>query len=137
MVHALHEIWRVLVSGGFLIDMRPFKNYRPVEIVTPTEIIDIGFIDSSAGEPDDIAAHKAMVQVVDDGHFKRQKHEEFEFLTYWDSVDDLRVYMDGRTHSTIDPNIYLKAERIMTNNRAEARLRTRRDLMIDRYQRLD
>jgi hypothetical protein len=33
MVHALTEIWRTLTPRGFLLDLRPFLPFGPLELV--------------------------------------------------------------------------------------------------------
>lgn len=134
MVHALKEIWRVLVPDGYLIDMRPFTDYRPVEIVTPDEVFPVGFIDSSAGHPDDIVANKAVDHMVTSGYFIPSQNDSFEFHVFWDSVDELRDHMTKSKMSKISPDILAKADELISQHGATARLRTRRHMIIGCYQ---
>ena len=134
MVHALKEIWRVLILSGYLIDLRPYTHQRPIELVTPNEVFPIGFIDSSAGIPDDVAANSAIEHAVTTGLFAREQSTTFEYCTYWDSVDELRAYIHRSKKSTILPETLAKAETLASYSQSNAQLRSRRDIIITRYQ---
>ncbi|MCA9910725.1 MAG: hypothetical protein KC519_18845, partial [Anaerolineae bacterium] len=86
MVHALNEIWRVLVPGGALTDLRPFGARWPVEIVSRAEVWPAGLVDGSLSFPDDLAANAAIEHVVATGLFTREQSGSFKLFTYWDTV---------------------------------------------------
>ena len=64
MVHALLEGWRVLACEGKLIDLRPVHSNPPIELMTAGSHFVPGHVIDEAGALDDMAANKAMDEVV-------------------------------------------------------------------------
>ena len=67
MVHALTEVRRVLTSGGYLIDLRPFTARPPIEIISGDQVIPAGFVDDSHDVPDYLAANDAVAYMTANG----------------------------------------------------------------------
>jgi hypothetical protein len=65
MVHALNEIWRVLVPGGLLIDLRPVLDRWPIEVSSSGGNHEAGQV-TDLPEPlaDDEAANQAMTEAT-------------------------------------------------------------------------
>ena len=53
MVHALKEIWRVLVLDGIMIDLRPFADNWPLAVVDGGQVYDVGLLDASPGNSEE------------------------------------------------------------------------------------
>jgi hypothetical protein len=130
MVHALTEIWRVLVPAGFLIDLRPFQAKPPLEYVADEEVTPVGFIDSTAGVPDDHAANAAITHMTGAGLFSLELDDSFELRTYWDSSAEFLTYMDNRTSSTLPPAVRSFLAPGFPDNTI---LRSRHHMIIARY----
>jgi hypothetical protein len=137
MVYALREIWRVLVSGKFLIDLRPRSEDLQVEVVAGEQIMFAGVIDESVYLPDDVAADNAVAQIVRAGLFSQKHEARFDFAMYWDSADELKAYARDRWPQTRLPEaVLVRSRRLMAASSANVRVRIRRKMMIARYQKV-
>jgi hypothetical protein len=137
MVHALHEIWRVLVPGGILLDLRPISASWPVEVVAGERVIRVGALDDSLAMSDDLAANRAVEQVVDEGRFSHERQGTFTYDWYWDSLDELREHVEERWHPIALPDtVYAQGQRVAARvERASFRVRVH--MIIGRYQKLN
>lgn len=136
MVHALKEIVRVLVPGGNLIDLRPFNETVPVDVITGDESYYAGIIDGSHEHPDDLAANAAIKQVTVEGLFAREASDSFDLFSYWDSAANLKTWMDERSSSILPPETLAEAGRLMTMHGPNARIRNHLNMIIARYRKL-
>src|SRR3990170_2090928 len=93
MVHALSEIWRTLVAGGGLLDIRPHLPFRPLELVQGRDVRLLGRLDEAEFDPGDPAADNAVADVMNRGLFALQQTGSFYSSSYWDSVAELREYL--------------------------------------------
>jgi hypothetical protein len=93
MVHALTEIWRTLVPGGILLDIRPYLPFRPLELVMGPEVKTLGRLDEADFDPGDPAADEAVAEAMRRGLFRLQETGWFYYSSYWDSIADLREYL--------------------------------------------
>ncbi len=95
MVHALNEIHRVLAGDGTLIDLRPFVNHSPVQVVSGSEIHVAGRVSQL---PEDIAndeaADKSIAKAAKQGWFILERKEFFPFSYYWDSPEEMQAFID-------------------------------------------
>jgi len=133
MVHALKDIWRVLAPGGVLLDLRPYSASWPVEIVARERVIRLGAVDDSLALTDDIAASKAMQQVVDDGWYVREENGTFSYDWYWDTLDDLRTHVEERwSPITLPDAVYRRGQRLLADLNG-VRVRVRLHMIIGRY----
>jgi len=94
MVHALTEIWRTLVPGGVLLDIRPYLPFRPLEFVQGQEARVLGRLDEAEFDPGDPAADDAVAEVMRRGLFTLQETGWFYYASYWDTVAEMRAYLD-------------------------------------------
>lgn len=93
MVHALSEVWRTLVPGGLLLDIRPYLPFRPLELVQGQDVQVLGRLDEVEFDPGDPAADDAVGEVMRRGLFDLERTGEFFYASYWDSVAEVRDYL--------------------------------------------
>jgi hypothetical protein len=121
MVHALQEAWRVLVSRGILIDLRPLCVDVPLEIVTPSGSESAGFVDMSPEIAKDISSDAAIQAVVRDGLYKKMKQEYFDFAYYWNTFREFKADLDERWKDEIIlPDEVLKQARTLFKKHQDA-----------------
>ncbi len=133
MVHALNEIRRVLTSGGYLIDLRPFVAKPPVEIISNDKIIPAGFIDDSHDSPNYLAANNAVEYMTANGLFSLEQSDTFELYTYWDTITEFKTYMDTGTTSILPAETLATVEQLLSRPGSTARIRERLNMTITRY----
>src|SRR3989304_4376945 len=56
MVHALSEVWRTLMPGGLVLDIRPYLPFGPLELVDGPIVEQLGRLDEAEFDPGDPAA---------------------------------------------------------------------------------
>ncbi len=96
MVDALGGIWRILATGGTLVDLRPVPSKCPIELVTPDKITQVGEADASGIVADDEAADRAIGDAVERGWFLLRRRFQFNFDFYWDSVHEMATFIADR-----------------------------------------
>jgi hypothetical protein len=133
MVHALQEIHRVLIPGGFLIDLRPFIAMPPVDIICGDQVLAAGVIDDSAGVSDDLAANDAIAHVLKGGWFSHEEKASFGLYTYWDTLEAFLTYMDRRMTAILPTETRNQLELLLPRCDRDARIRTRLHMIIARY----
>ena len=135
MVHALKEIWRVLVPRGWLLDVRPLSANWPLEIVAGKQVWPAGRVDDSAGLPDDQAADESLRMVVRDGWFVRERQARFDYAWYWDTLDELRAHMAEKWSGSVQLPAAVGAEvaRLLAAGGTDARVRLRLIVAMARY----
>lgn len=133
MVHALSEIRRVLTPGGYLIDLRPYIPMPPIEIISGDEIFPAGFFDDSHDIPDYLAANAAVEHMTANGLFSREQSGIFELYTYWDTITELKTYMDTGATSILPPETLATIEQLLSRLGPTARIRERLYMTIARY----
>jgi hypothetical protein len=137
MVHALREIWRVLVPGGILLDLRPFHVPWPLEVVVKDRVTGVGTVNDSASIPDDLAANAALDEAVHQGWFVREQGISFDYAWYWDSTSELKVYYENRSPPVhISAAVLGQAHRLLDEYGHEAQVRIRIHLTLRRYRKL-
>jgi hypothetical protein len=139
MVHALTECWRILIFGGRLIDLRPYKSEWPVEIVSRDTRILAGRLDENKnGLSDDEASDNAISEVIQRGWFKEERKELFEYAYYWDTVDQMNEYVKTEwNNSAIMPeNVLSNAQHIARVAGEQVQIRIRRIMLIARYRKM-
>ena len=141
MVHALREIWRVLIPGGMLLDLRPRPQSRPIEVIRGRDVRAVETLAASEGFiADERASDAALRQVVDGGWFVPEGKTEFEFSYYWDSVEEMKGFMEAnwRRRGVMSSRpAWEAARRALTAQGQGARLRCRERITLVTYQRLD
>jgi hypothetical protein len=132
MVHALREIWRVLVPGGLLLDLRPFCASWPVEVVIGERVVRVGVVDDTLALTDDLAANRSIALAASDGWYTRERDDSFGYDWYWDSVEEMKTHVEERWSPITIPDLaYRRAERLMATD--GARVRVRLHMIIARY----
>jgi len=94
MVHALTEIARTLAPGGVLLDIRPYLPFQPLELVHGPEARVLGRLDEAEYDPGDPAADGALAEAMVRGLFTLQETGAFYYSNYWDTVAEMREYLD-------------------------------------------
>ena len=135
MVHALSEVRRALKVGGWLIDLRPTKSNRRIELDMPGGCRTIGEIDASATSPERDAADAALRDAIAAGQLRAQHSALFEIVVDCDSAEDLREYAKGFRRSRM-PDFVLPRIEELTANADDFLIRIRREMTIALYRRL-
>ena len=91
MVHALHEARRVLKPDGYLIDLRPIHVHRRVGITRADHYEQIGVMREIFD--DDLAADRAVAQVLREGGFKSEKRLKFNCNRVMDSYEEFEDWL--------------------------------------------
>jgi hypothetical protein len=131
MVHALKEIWRVLVPGGLLLDLRPLCTSWPVEVVTGERVMRAGALDDSLALSDDLAANRAIAHVVSERWFTREREGSFTYDWYWDTLEELKEHVEELWYPIVVPDsVYAQGERLIRGGRVA---RVRVQMMVASY----
>jgi hypothetical protein len=91
MVHALHEAQRVLKPDGRLIDLRPMHIHRRVGISQAGIYQQIGMMHEIFD--DDLAADRAVAQVLREGFFKIEGRIKFNCNRIMDSFPEFKDWL--------------------------------------------
>lgn len=138
MVHALHEIWRVLAGNGTLVDLRPLSCQCPLELVTPSGVVHVGEVDGTGMVADDDASDRAIRDIVEQERFVPRGDTQFDFNLYWDSVQELTSFIEASTRMKHVRPSYAELEEVYSDvsagRREGARVRCRRRTMLKAYQ---
>jgi hypothetical protein len=135
MVHALKEIQRVLASAGILIDLRPFVDKSPVEVVSGGETHLAGVVNQL---PEDIAndeaANKSIEKAAEQGWFILERREFFPFSYYWDSPDEMQAYVEEEWADfvTIPAEVWRNARSLWAASDGHGQLRVQLKMLIAR-----
>jgi hypothetical protein len=89
MVHALHRARALLAPGGWVIDLRPTAETARIE----ADGVPLGLLDADEADRRHAAADAALAAVLADGVFRADGEREFPFLTYGDSIEELREHV--------------------------------------------
>ena len=137
MVHALKEVWRVLVPRGSLIDLRPLAFNPPIEVIADGKVLGSGVVvDGSLRVPDDVASEAALQKVIDDGCFVCERTMSFECALYWDTIEEMRADAKNWQRWRLPADSALaEVHQLMARTTGEARVRVRRPMVIARYRR--
>ena len=92
MVHALHEAHRVLKPDGILVDLRPAAVHRRVGVVCKGSYRELGSMREKFD--DDLAANRAVAQILQEGLFKTEWHTQFDCRRVMDTLDEFRTWID-------------------------------------------
>ena len=135
MVHALSEARRALKVGGWLIDLRPTKSNRRIELDMPGGCRTIGEIDASATSPERDAADATLLDAIAAGKLRAQHSALFEIVVDCDSAEDLREYAKGFRRSRMPAFVLPRLEEL-TANTDDFLIRIHREMTIALYRRL-
>jgi hypothetical protein len=125
MVHALEEAWRVLVTHGLMVDVRPLSVDVPLEVVYEGGCEPAGIVDMSPDLKYDIAADRAIEHVVIEGNFNQSSLETFDYIYYWNTYHGMVVDFKERWQDEIivSKQVLDRVKWLYTQKRPDARLR--------------
>jgi hypothetical protein len=127
MVHALKEIWRVLVPSGILLDFRPFGAVWPLEIVSDGQRQQVALVDRDPGIRDDAACEQALAQALREGWFVCERQETFTFSAFWDTPAEVTGPV------TIPESVLAEAQALMDQRGQNAKISLHCNNVIARY----
>jgi SAM-dependent methyltransferase len=139
MVHALEQIRRCLVPGGLLIDLRPLLGGWPVEIDWGNNYREAGRLtDLPEGLSDDEAANRAMDEASRRNWFALEQGDRFSLFYSWDTPNDMEQYVREEWDGFIqlDDAVSRAAKSAWAVAQADARVRVRAGMMIDRWRKV-
>lgn len=138
MVHALQDMHRVLVDGGYMIDLRPVGVEYALEVVTDERVIPVGDADAAGRAARDQAANEAVEQIQAMGLFTQEAHTAFPLYTYWPTPSDYKHYLDERQGSTrLDDDVLAHALNVFEQAGPDACFRACHKLIISRYRKVN
>jgi hypothetical protein len=140
MVHALEEIRRVLVPDGILIDLRPFADSWPIEVVSRRERRNVSHVtDLAPGLADDAAANAALEVAEQRGWYRREEGGSFALQYYWDSPNQMQEFIESDWSDFIEiaDDAWKQIRSEWATADADARLTVRVKMLIARFRRLD
>jgi hypothetical protein len=136
MVHALEEVRRVLVSGGILIDIRPFADRWQVEVASANEIKETGRVDDLPESVSaDIASNQAMQEVESSGWFRREQEEFFPFFYSWDTPSEFEEFVaeDWSDFIGLSDEVKKATRAAWAIGDADSRVRVRVKILITKW----
>jgi hypothetical protein len=135
MVHALQEIWRVLVTDGVLIDFRPLHSAWRLDIVVGDETVLIADgIDDTPRLPKDTSAARALDEVLAKGWFVRESESQLEHARQWQQVDEMVAFWAGTSPPLFFPDeTVARAHQMRSQMDDTAYIRTVHPLTIGVY----
>jgi hypothetical protein len=140
MVHALHEICRVLITHGTIIDLRPLTGSWPMEVVSRRQRHAVGNVTGvPEGIADDTAANQAMERAASSGLLQREHEELFDFHYYWNSPGEAQEYIDEEWADfvSIGAEVWKEVRHRWAIADADARVSVRLKMLITRWKKLD
>ncbi len=137
MVHALSEIWRTLIPGGLLLDLRPYLPFRPLELIDRGQTHVLGRLDEAEFDPGDPAADEAVAEVMRRRLFALEETGSFYYSGYWDSVSEMRDYLeDWYDVARLPRRLAGAARRALRQAGPDGRLRLQTYMVVNRMRRL-
>jgi len=140
MVHALHEICRVLIAHGTIVDLRPLTGSWPLEVVSNRQRHAIANVTGVAESiADDTAANEAMERTASEGLLRREQEELFDFSYYWNSPAEAKEHIDEEwaDFATVGADAWKEVRRHWATADADARVSVRLKLLIARWKKLE
>jgi SAM-dependent methyltransferase len=140
MVHALEEIHRTRRPGGLLIDLRPLLERWPVEVAWRDGYQEIGRLtDDPAGITDDESANQAMAEADRRGWFGLEEGDRFSLFYSWDTPREMEEFLreEWGGFASLDEQVIREARSAWAVANADARVRVRASMLINRWRKLD
>jgi hypothetical protein len=137
MVHALQEAQRVLKPNGILLDVRPAARHRRAGLGEGRGWRQVGVMREVFD--DDIAADRAVKQVIRDGLFKREARAEFDLDRVMDNLQDFRTWLNDFDPDKLPSHdwLYAKVERAAAKAPAGTKITVRGPLKIGVLRKID
>ncbi len=122
------------MPGGSLLDLRPLGGYSLVEVVSGKEVLVAGRVDESGDIKNDTAANASLAKVVERGWFVCEQQGTFQYVMYWDTLDEMKSYTEERwSNSYVPHEVLAKAHQLMTRGDEKAKVSVRYTMGIARY----
>jgi hypothetical protein len=140
MVHALKEAWRVLAPRGVMVDLRPLCLDAPLDILfNNNEKEFAGVVDMSLDIDAEVAADRAIEEVLSEGYFKELTVERFEIAYYWDTVRGMIAEIRNRwkDDAIIEENIIQRAYELFKKRRGHKKVRMVLEMKLVKYEKLN
>ena len=134
MVHALSEVRRTLKPGGWLIDLRPTKRNRRIQLEMAGRCQTVGELDASATAPERDAADAALRTAIADGQWRARHCARFEIIVDLDTPADLREHVKSLRRSRLPDDVLPRLETLMASR--EGLIRIYREMQIASYERI-
>jgi len=137
MVHALSEVWRTLVPGGLVLDIRPYLPFGPLELVDGPIVEQLGRLDEAEFDPGDPAADVALGEVMRRGLYALEGTGSFHSAGYWDSLAELRDYLkDWYDVARLPRPLADQARRALQRSRPSGVLRLQTYVVVNRMRKI-
>ena len=139
MVHALSEIYRVLVPDGILIDARPIGEQWPIEVASTSRIKETGrATDLPEQTSGDLAANSAMKEAEGRGWFSRDREEFFPFFYSWDTPSEMEEFIaeDWADFIALSDEAKQATRSAWALADADSRVRVRVKILLSRWKKL-
>ena len=139
MVHALEEVWRVLVAGGWMVDLRPVSTDWPLEVIIDGRPMHAGTVDGSPSLADQIASDAAIAEMMYRRWFTLEEHTLFDLVYYWSTIEEMEAYVqDTWANTAAMPEATLEdARRLVKSSATRSEIRMLRQMEIARYRRAE
>jgi len=136
MVHALQEIHRVLDTDGILIDLRPLHEEVLLDIVVDDYCKPFSQFTSTQHIHKDHETAYGLERVLDAGWYVAKAQSPFDFERYWDTIAELREYIENRNPPYLLPEATIAAlAHALENEPPHAQIRVTWHMNLVRYQR--
>ncbi|KAA3664743.1 MAG: hypothetical protein DWQ04_04130 [Chloroflexi bacterium] len=122
MVHALKQICSLLAPGGCLIDMHPISEPAPITVRLADEHHLVGWVREDSDYDAYLLADEALETVtsaalsagVSQHIYHLQSAETFAFITYFDTLSDLRQFLaDEWSAAYLEDLVAMQIESLM------------------------
>lgn len=125
MVHALTEAHRVLKPNGILIDLRPSHKHRCAGLGEGKEWKLIGAMREDFA--DDLAADRAVKQVIRAGLFHQEPLIEFDLDRVMDTLQDFHTWLKEFNVNQLPSHkwLYQKVERALKKQHTDTKIAVR------------
>ena len=125
MVHSLTEAQRVLKPNGILIDLRPAHKHRRARVGDGKDWQMVGVMRENFD--DDIAANRAVRQVVREGLFQQESLIAFDLDRVMDTLQDFHAWLEDFSTDKLPSHewLYQKVERALKKKRAGTKIAVR------------
>jgi len=125
MVHSLTEAQRVLKPNGILIDLRPAHKHRRAGVGDGKDWQMVGVMRENFD--DDIAANRAVRQVVREGLFQQESLIAFDLDRVMDTLHDFHAWLEDFSTDKLPSHewLYQKCERALKRKRARTKITVR------------
>lgn len=135
-MHALEEIRRILVPDGILIDLRPLADRWPVDVTSDRACREIGRLtDLPAGLADDETANNAIEEAARRGWFVRESEQNFSFLYYWETPEEMREHIKEKWGDFIqlEEDVFGAVQSAWAASGGGKRVRVRMKMLLTRW----